>query len=213
MEAVTTISTFEERQEPLQNSGKLAGRKVVNWGKERVLKMYRGARAQLPYTLALSLANVLLWRYFSRGDENFSDNMAETMNKNVYVQEIRNDLFSSIIWTPVLEELIFRGAIQDLLFKQVLKLPFRCCLKDKAKVFDSKTAKASRIIATAPLFGYIHMFNPHEAAFEQVQNTTLLGVHFGWIKEGENGLWGSIGAHILNNIFTITTPILMQKWL
>lgn len=84
------------------------------------------------------------------------------------------------VFAPLLEEVLFRGAIQGYMMRK----------------FKPWTA----IICSALVFGLIHM-NP-----VQIVYATLLGIIFGWIYYRTGSLLPVILGHILNNSFaTIVT--------
>lgn len=89
--------------------------------------------------------------------------------------------FTISILAPILEEVMFRGAIQG------------CMLRN---LRSARTA----IIVSALIFGIFHM-NP-----VQVVYATLLGIIFGWMYYRTGSLMSVIVGHVLNNTFaTITT--------
>lgn len=90
--------------------------------------------------------------------------------------------FTISVLAPLLEEVMFRGAIQGYMMRR-MRSPW------------------AAIIAAALVFGIFHM-NP-----VQVVYATLLGVVFGWIYYRTGSLMSVIVGHVLNN--TIATIMLL----
>ena len=90
--------------------------------------------------------------------------------------------FTISVLAPLLEEVMFRGAIQGYMMRR-MRSPW------------------AAIIAAALVFGIFHM-NP-----VQVVYATLLGVVFGWIYYRTGSLMSVIAGHVLNN--TIATIMLL----
>ena len=87
-------------------------------------------------------------------------------------------IISMALLAPVLEELLFRGAIQGML-QETLKNPWKS------------------IIISSLIFGIVHM-NPAQIPF-----AFLLGMIFGWLRYRSGSLLPGIMGHVLNN--TIAT--------
>ena len=92
-------------------------------------------------------------------------------------------VLSMALLAPLIEELMFRGAIQGYLMRR----------------FSPWTA----IIVSAVVFGVIHM-NPQQMAY-----ATLLGIVFGWIYYRTRSLLPVIAGHVLNNSVAVVT---MKVW-
>ena len=90
------------------------------------------------------------------------------------------------VLAPVLEEVLFRGAIQGALMR-----------------FYGRPWPA--IITAALVFGIFH-WNP-----VQVVCATLLGIVFGWIYYRTGSLLSVIVGHVLNNSFAVMTTISMSS--
>lgn len=90
--------------------------------------------------------------------------------------------FTISVLAPLLEEVMFRGAIQGYMMRR-MRSPW------------------AAIIAAALVFGIFHM-NP-----VQVVYATLLGVVFGWIYYRTGSLMSVIVGHVLNN--TIATIMML----
>ncbi len=91
---------------------------------------------------------------------------------------------SMALLAPIVEEMMFRGAIQGYLMR-------RC------------SNAWTGIIITALIFGAIHM-NP-----QQVVYATLLGIIFGWIYYRTRSLLPVIAGHVLNNSIAVVS---MKIW-
>ena len=91
---------------------------------------------------------------------------------------------SMALLAPIVEEMMFRGAIQGYLMR-------RC------------SNAWTGIIVTALIFGAIHM-NP-----QQVVYATLLGLIFGWIYYRTRSLLPVIVGHVLNNSVAVAS---MKIW-
>lgn len=92
-------------------------------------------------------------------------------------------VLSMALLAPLIEELMFRGAIQGYLLR-------RC-------------SPWTAIIVSAVVFGVIHM-NPQQMAY-----ATLLGIVFGWIYYRTRSLLPVIVGHVLNNSVAVVT---MKVW-
>lgn len=90
--------------------------------------------------------------------------------------------FTISVLAPLLEEVMFRGAIQGYMMRR-MRSPW------------------AAIIAAALVFGIFHM-NP-----VQIVYATLLGVVFGWIYYRTGSLMSVIVGHVLNN--TIATIMML----
>lgn len=102
---------------------------------------------------------------------NLPDNLADQM------QALSNNVFGVLaiaVFAPLLEEVLFRGAIQGYLMRR-LESPW------------------SAILIASLIFGIIHM-NPI-----QILYATLLGFVFGWIYYRTGSLVPVVIGHVLNN--------------
>lgn len=91
---------------------------------------------------------------------------------------------SMALIAPIVEEMMFRGAIQGYLMR-------RC------------SNAWTGIIITAVVFGAIHM-NPQQAVY-----ATMLGIIFGWIYYRTRSLLPVIAGHVLNNSVAVAS---MKIW-
>lgn len=112
---------------------------------------------------------------------------------------------------PILEELIFRYSIQQVLLKEIPEKIIKIIAPGKEDVLDSKVAKITRTLFTAALFGYIHIVNqgryPDAYCYGQIISSFVGGIAFGILKESKVGLLGSIVAHVSNNIFSFIETV------
>ena len=92
-------------------------------------------------------------------------------------------IVSLAFFGPLLEEVLFRGAIQGLLMR-----------------YFGRPWPA--IILSALAFGIFHL-NP-----VQIVYATLLGIVFGWIYYRTGSLLSVIVGHVLNNSFAVATTVL-----
>lgn len=92
-------------------------------------------------------------------------------------------VLSLAVLAPLLEEVLFRGAIQGLLMR-LFGRPWPA------------------IIVAALIFGVSHM-NP-----VQIVYATLLGIIFGWIYYRTGSLLSVIVGHVLNNSLAVVTTLL-----
>lgn len=119
------------------------------------------------------------------------------------------------VGTPIVEEVIFRGLIQDVMLKRVPKYLIKKIAPGKETALDSTIAKITRITLTAALFSASHLSNlealPDSYVSAQVVGTFVMGIGWGALKEFEpkGGLLSSIGAHITQNLGGIS-PILLS---
>lgn len=114
---------------------------------------------------------------------------------------------------PLLEEIAFRGLIQDLLLKRFPKYVVNKVAPGKETCVDSNIAKAARIALTAAAFSTYHLTNKgfftDSYISMQLVATFGLGIGLGVIKESKSGLQGAIGAHMANNVMAML-PTLMS---
>lgn len=115
----------------------------------------------------------------------------------------------AIISGGIGEELVFRGAIQDLLLKRLLGRVITRVSPENASWIDSKTAKIFRIAITSSLFAGVHLItNTDEIPLgikHQAVGALFAGFIFGAIKESRLGLIGSIGCHMTHNAMAAGT--------
>ncbi len=111
-------------------------------------------------------------------------NIPNTM-EDTFIAMSRNPfgVLSIALLAPILEELLFRGTIQSMLFN-VLKKPWEA------------------IIISSLIFGVVHM-NPAQIPF-----AFLLGMMFGWLYYRTRSLLPGIIGHVLNNSIAAVNMIL-----
>lgn len=130
--------------------------------------------------LSIALVFVCMWVFnVCAGWMDLPDNLArqmEALSNNVL------GVFTISILAPLLEEVLFRGAIQGYLMQR----------------FSPWTS----IIISSLIFGVIHM-NPI-----QVFYATCVGIVFGWIYYRTRSLVPVVVGHVLNNSLAALTMIL-----
>jgi len=102
-----------------------------------------------------------------------------------YFHSVKNPIIF-FIFTPIAEELIFRGWIYDQLEKM----------------------KLNSILGSSVLFGLHHLqyfrYIPTPFAIFQVSYTFVLGLLFGKIRQKSGGIYLSIALHMLINWFSVS---------
>jgi len=99
---------------------------------------------------------------------------------------------------PVLNGLIFRGVLQDLVLKRLPQFVLKKTMPDKATLMDTKIAKISRVVIAAA--AETVLYSPILSSFSRSQVIASNAMRFaasiflGSIKESRLGLLGSIGA-------------------
>ena len=108
---------------------------------------------------------------------------------------------SAIIDGGILEELFFRGLIQDLLLKRLLGKAIMWLAPGQTSLMDSTLAKIFRISLTAGLFGGAHVISGEGSWGSKYQafNAMLDGGILGILKESRGGLMSCIGHHMMVN--------------
>jgi hypothetical protein len=127
-----------------------------------------------------------------------------------YNKEIVDHPLEVALLAPVIEELIFRGAMQPLFTRAIVWLAPTAT----AAFFGSGlgTATVVSIVATSVLFGLLHLGNKdvNENVHFQVVYAGILGIPLG-ILAVQFGLGASIAAHIaINTISTILANIVYK---
>ncbi|OIN57944.1 CPBP family intramembrane glutamic endopeptidase [Arsenicibacter rosenii] len=97
--------------------------------------------------------------------EKLNELLRELFNKDMVI--------TAVIAAPILEEVLFRGIIEDGFLKQY--------------------SPAKSIIWSAVIFGVIHMIPA------QALNACLLGLAFGWLYYRTRSLWLCMFLHFVNN--------------
>lgn len=103
----------------------------------------------------------------------------------------------------IVEELVCRGLIQDLLLHQGFKKLIKTLAPGKEWIADSTLAKITRVVLSAAVFSFMHNLNSGRISDGelnlQLRSTFATGLFYGIIKESRLGIIGSIGAHMANN--------------
>lgn len=122
---------------------------------------------------------------------------------------------------PIIEELLYRGLIQDVLLTRIPKFVIKKFAPGKEALLDTNYAKAARIVLSAAIFAADHLSQANlqnsssatigqdvilnASTAHQVSLGFLTGIGLGIIKESRAGILGSIAAHMTNN-----SPTLIQ---
>lgn len=123
--------------------------------------------------------------------------MGPSKEPSAYELQIKENLLTTAIFIPLIEESIFRGGIQPL-FSQIIK---RLSPSSASTPFLKKSISiptAAGIAITAGLFGAIHLPNPHNEARIQAIIATFIGISHGTYS-AKWGISAAIAAHIANN--------------
>lgn len=114
------------------------------------------------------------------------------------------EYFVISITNPIIEELVFRFLIQDVLLKRIPKYIVKTIAPGKEVALDSRLAAITRIFITASLFSSVHILGKTMEAdayvINQLATSFIGGILYGTLKESKVGLLGSIGAHITYNM-------------
>lgn len=112
---------------------------------------------------------------------------------------VPNDL-DSVLLSPIVEEIIFRGVIQTALecSQRAKNEISRHWYKKEINEEELKAQKCFRVYATAILFGAVHLANPNPSLLQVVWCTTA-GILYGFIKENTHSIAWPILLHSLNN--------------
>ncbi len=127
---------------------------------------------------------------------------------NEYSKLVRNFPLSGTLIAPVVEEGIFRGVIQPLIARSIIWLVPTATAAFFGAGFAVATAVS--IVATATLFGFVHLFNQHKNSHIQATITGIEGIAFG-VLAAQFGLGASIAAHITVNTIVITIGKIFYK--
>ncbi len=110
---------------------------------------------------------------------------------------------------PVFEEALFRGGVMPVIARCVVLI-----IPATAAAFlgtPLSIAMTVSIVATAAIFGLLHLFNPHPNAHLQAVAATISAIVLGLLA-AQFGIGAAIAAHILNNTLVVTiTQLFRQK--
>ncbi len=106
-----------------------------------------------------------------------------------------------IVLAPFLEEITFRGLVQDVV-KDIQKLLNRCKVKTSKQLTDQKIF---RVAIVGIMFGAAHLTNPYSLAQRILQavHTTFLGFNTALMKEETGSLIPCVIAHAINNTIAV----------
>lgn len=150
----------------------------------------------VPPLLAINL--VLGIAFTVLGIKPFQAPVLWLLNSGTWVETIYK-IIRVCILAPVLEEILFRGALQGTI--QNIQGAIRHITGNMNRDLDLTVRVAAQAIA----FGLAHMHTAHR----KIQNvcifvvTSMLGHVFGYLRDDSFNLWSSIGAHFcVNSIAT-----------
>lgn len=116
------------------------------------------------------------------------------------------------VLTPIFEEVIFRGLVQDILMKRIPQYIVKKIAPGREMALDSRIAGIVRIVLTSALFSAYHLLNRGIFANAyvdlQIVQTFIMGISLGIFKESKAGLFGAMGAHMAHNIIAISPQLL-----
>lgn len=112
-------------------------------------------------------------------------------------------IITSVIAGPILEELIFRKGLQQVVLKDGVKKVIQKISPAHADLVDSKIYTVCRVVLTSICFGLLHydnlQFASRELIDKQVYHAFFIGMFFGFLKETD-GLSACFCAHMINNL-------------
>lgn len=145
--------------------------------------------------------------------------LVDQINSNIPWKEAHTSVFAVKaaqvgmmgVGIPIVEEIVFRGLIQDVLLTRIPKYVIKKIAPGKETALDTRIAKAARITLTAALFSAAHLANSGFFADSyvsmQLVATFVGGIGLGILKESNAGLLGAMGGHIANNMIAIAPAL------
>ncbi len=124
-----------------------------------------------------------------------------------YEKDILKYPLFGTLGAPIVEEGIFRGLLQPLATRAILFI-----VPAAAAAFlgtGLSIAVVVSIVATAAIFGFVHVFNDHKNSHIQAFAARLGGVAYG-VVAAQFGLPAAIAAHIVNNTIAISLAKLFK---
>lgn len=122
---------------------------------------------------------------------------------------------AAMVETPIKAEILFRGLIQGLLLRHIPRAIITKIAPGKEGLVDTKIAKIARIVFTSALFAAMHGSDGSTLSDDYVKMkigaTFCMGLIFGAINESKVGLFGSISAHIGQNVRAYLTSSLLSR--
>ncbi len=113
---------------------------------------------------------------------------------------------SIVFEIPIIEEVLFRGLLQDIVLKRGVKKAVELVSPKHAEFVDSQEYTAARILLTSAITSYFQLEFVQE---KSVAKSFFKGIVFGILKE-KYGLASAIGAHMLH-AFTPMAPGLFSR--
>ncbi len=119
-----------------------------------------------------------------------------------YLIDVLNNTIITTLYGPILEETLFRGALQPLL---IAAISWLAPVAATALLFGIGLTVAAMlsIFVTSIIFGAMHISNEHKGSYRQAAICFIGGIVFGAVAM-QYGLVASIAAHIINNTLAIT---------
>lgn len=156
-----------------------------------------------PFTFDLetALAHECPFQEIVRQHNHFFSNgsLQDRHVRPINADSVKSLITTVFILTAAIEELVFRGAVQDLLLTRIPKAILQKLAPDKVSTVDGRIAKVAKIALVATLFASSHLLNMGKTTDSyvsgQVIQTVILGIVLGIIKESRLGLAGAIGLH------------------
>lgn len=144
--------------------------------------------------------------------------LVDQINSNIPGEEAHTSVFGLKaakvgmigVYGPIIEELLFRGLIQDVLLTRIPKYVIKKIAPGKETALDTRVAQATRITLAAALFSAAHLTNsdmPDSYVSMQLVATFVGGIALGILKESKAGLLGAMGCHIGGNMIAITPDL------
>lgn len=99
----------------------------------------------------------------------------------------------------VVEEIIYRGIIQELLLRKLPKLALKSCCNVAPESLDHPIFKCMRILGTSALFGIAHYDDSRGRLFHAL-SAALAGIEFGYLNE-DIGLPAAILSHYAHDLY------------
>jgi len=120
-----------------------------------------------------------------------------------YSIQVMNDPIHTTLVCPILEELLFRGALQPLL---IAAISWLAPVAATALLFGTGLTVAAMlsIFVTSIIFGVMHISNRHVGSYRQAALCFIGGIVDGVVAI-QYGLVASIAAHIINNTLATIT--------
>ena len=111
--------------------------------------------------------------------------------------ETGGNYFDRVIKGPICEELFFRYALQELLFKQFPKKILQKYSPQNISWVDCRAAQVARVILSSTLFSLCH--GGYKNNCSAMNNVFIGGIIFGILQEKTGNIFASSLLHITTN--------------